>query len=74
MNLHQLRIFESISRHLNVTNAARELHMSQPAVSSQLKLLEQEFKLKFYKRSNRGMAMTRAGRRASKERGGTQRF
>ena len=62
MNLHQLRIFESISRHLNVTSAARELHMSQPAVSSQLKLLEQEYSLKFYKRSNRGMAMTRAGR------------
>jgi DNA-binding transcriptional LysR family regulator len=61
VNLHQLRIFESISRHLNVTSAARELHMSQPAVSSQLKLLEQEYSLKFYERSNRGMKMTQAG-------------
>jgi Bacterial regulatory helix-turn-helix protein, lysR family len=34
MNLHQLRIFESVSRHLNVTAASRELHMSQPAVSN----------------------------------------
>ena len=61
MNLHQLRIFESISRHLNVTGAARELHMSQPAVSSQLKLLEQEYSLNFFIRSNRGMEMTRTG-------------
>jgi len=61
MNLHQLRIFETISRHLNVTSAARELHMSQPAVSSQLKLLEQEYSLKFFARSNRGMEITRTG-------------
>jgi DNA-binding transcriptional LysR family regulator len=35
--------------------------MSQPAVSSQLKLLEQEYSLKFYERSNRGMEMTQDG-------------
>ena len=36
MTLHQLRIFESVARHLNVTKASQELHMSQPAVSQQL--------------------------------------
>ena len=41
MTLHQLRIFESVARHLNVTRASQELHMSQPAVSQQIKLLEQ---------------------------------
>lgn len=61
LNLHQLRIFESVSRHLNVTNAARELGMSQPAVSTQLKLLEREYRLKFYESSNRGMQLTRDG-------------
>lgn len=61
MNLHRLKIFESVSRHLNVTVAARQLNMSQPAVSYQLRLLEQEYNLKFYERSNRGMAMTPEG-------------
>lgn len=62
VKLHQLRIFESVSRHLNVTSAADELHMSQPAVSSQLKLLEKEYNLQFYDRSNQGMKLTQVGR------------
>jgi DNA-binding transcriptional LysR family regulator len=46
MTLHQLRIFESVARHLSVTRASRELRMSQPAVSQQLRLLEQEYEAK----------------------------
>jgi DNA-binding transcriptional LysR family regulator len=61
MNLHQLRIFEAVGRHLNITSAAHELHMSQPAVSSQLKSLEQEYGAKFYKRNNHGMEITGQG-------------
>jgi DNA-binding transcriptional LysR family regulator len=61
MNLHQLRIFEAVGRHLNITSAAHELHMSQPAVSSQLKSLEQEYGAKFYKRNNHGMEITWQG-------------
>jgi DNA-binding transcriptional LysR family regulator len=60
--LHQLKIFECVSRHLNVTSAAEELKMSQPGVSSQLKLLEKEYNLRFYDRSNQGMSLTRVGR------------
>jgi DNA-binding transcriptional LysR family regulator len=62
VKLHQLNIFECVSRHLNVTNAAAELNMSQPGVSSQLKLLEKEYNLKFYARSNHGMSLTQIGR------------
>ena len=62
MKLHQLKIFDCAARHLNVTNAARELRMSQPAVSLQLKRLEQEFSAKFYNTSNRGMRLTQQGR------------
>ena len=61
MTLHQLRIFESIARHLNLTNAATELHMSQPAVTHQLKLLEQRFGRQFYRKTGQGIALTESG-------------
>lgn len=62
MTLHQLRIFEAIARLLNVTGAARELHVSQPAVSSQLKLLEEEYGYRFFVRTSHGMGLTSKGR------------
>lgn len=37
--LHQLRIFEALSRHLSVTRTAQELHLTPPAVSIQIKQL-----------------------------------
>jgi DNA-binding transcriptional LysR family regulator len=61
VKLHQLRIFESVARHLNITSAAEELHMSQPAVSLQLKQLEQEYALKFYESNNHGVQLTGHG-------------
>lgn len=62
MKLNQLRIFDSVARHRNVTNAAKELHLSQPAVSLQLKCLEQEYGSKFYLRTNHGVELTARGR------------
>ncbi len=44
MTLYQLKIFEAVARHLNITQASLELHASQPAVSKQLKLLEENFR------------------------------
>ena len=61
MKLNQLRIFSSAARHLNLTNAAEELGMSQPAVSLQMKCLEEEFGSKFYHASNRGIELTPEG-------------
>ncbi len=61
MTLHQLRIFESMSRHLNVTKASHELHMSQPAVSQQLKLLEQQCEARFVVRIGQGVELTERG-------------
>ena len=43
MTLYQLKIFEAAARQLNITQASLELHASQPAVSQQLKLLEENF-------------------------------
>jgi LysR family transcriptional regulator, low CO2-responsive transcriptional regulator len=62
MTLHQLRIFESVARHLNVTRASQELQMSQPAVSQQLKLLEQHCDARFIVRIGQGVELTEQGR------------
>ncbi|HTF93232.1 MAG TPA: LysR family transcriptional regulator, partial [Verrucomicrobiae bacterium] len=47
MTFHQLRILESVAKNLNITHASARLHLSQPTVSQQLKLLEMEFGTKF---------------------------
>ncbi len=39
LTIRQLRIFEAVARHLSVTRAAGELHLTQPAVSMQMKKL-----------------------------------
>src|SRR4030095_3501433 len=62
MTLHQLKIFESVARHLNVTKASQELHISQPAVSQQLKLLEQQCEARFVVRIGQGVELTERGR------------
>lgn len=61
MNLNQLRTFVCASRHRNLSNAALELGMSQPAVSLQMKKLEDEFGVKLYRASNRGIELTQMG-------------
>jgi DNA-binding transcriptional LysR family regulator len=61
MKLHQLKIFECVVRHLNITKASTALHISQPSVSQQLKLLEEEFGTKFLIRLNQGVELTLEG-------------
>jgi DNA-binding transcriptional LysR family regulator len=61
MTLHQLKIFEAVAEHLNITNVSRKLQVSQPSVSKQLRLLEQEYGLKFYVKSGRGIKLTQEG-------------
>jgi DNA-binding transcriptional LysR family regulator len=62
MTLHQLRIFGAVAKHLNVTKAAHEVRISQPTVSKQLRLLQDEFRVKFYLRAGQGIALTDEGR------------
>jgi len=61
VTLHQLRIFKSVSKYLNITRAAAGLHVSQPSISQQLKLLEDEFKIKLYEKVGQGVRLTDAG-------------
>src|SRR5262245_2681738 len=61
MNLNHLRVFASVARHGNVTRAARELRVSQPAVSKQLSDLEQDLNTALVDRLPRGVRLTAAG-------------
>jgi DNA-binding transcriptional LysR family regulator len=43
--LHQLQIFQTISQHKSITKASEELHLTQPAVSIQLKKFQEQFSI-----------------------------
>lgn len=60
--LRQLRTFRSVAALGSVSAAARELHVTQPAVSMQLKELENCCGLPLYDRVGRGIQLTEAGR------------
>jgi DNA-binding transcriptional LysR family regulator len=62
MDLNQLRTFAAVAEFGNLTRAAERLHLSQPAVSGQLKALEAELGLRLFERSRSGMVLTSAGR------------
>jgi DNA-binding transcriptional LysR family regulator len=62
MELYQLRIFLTIARTGNLTRAAERLNASQPAVSSQIKALEEELGVTLFARTPRGMELTQEGR------------
>jgi DNA-binding transcriptional LysR family regulator len=62
MELYQLRTFLAIARTGNLTRAAAILATSQPAVSAQLRALEDELGVELFSRSSRGMELTEAGR------------
>ena len=61
MTLYQLKIFEAVARHLNVTRASLELHASQPAVSRQLKFLKDYCGETFLVRHGHGLKLTDKG-------------
>ncbi|MGB5318945.1 LysR family transcriptional regulator, partial [Eudoraea sp.] len=43
--LHQLQIFLKIAQYQSITKASQELHLTQPAVSIQLKNLQDQFSI-----------------------------
>jgi LysR family glycine cleavage system transcriptional activator len=56
-----LRAFEAVARCLNFRQAAEELHLTQPAVSRQIKTLEDELGFALFSRGTRHVALTAAG-------------
>ena len=61
INLNQLRVFYHVARNLSFTKAARELFITQPAVTAQVKLFEDWCDLKFFKKKGRGIILTAEG-------------
>lgn len=61
MNLDYLRAFVVFSEHLNLTQAATVLHISQPALHAQLGRLADDLGVSLYVRSGRSLQLTREG-------------
>ncbi|MCB1001872.1 MAG: LysR family transcriptional regulator [Acidimicrobiales bacterium] len=64
LNYHHLRYFWAVAKEGNLTRAARQLHVSQSAMSSQIKQLEVDLGEALFHRSGRSLALTEAGRLA----------
>ena len=62
MNLLHLRHFHSVARLGNITAAARELRVSQPAVSKAIRELEESLGVRLFERSRKGVELTDPGR------------
>ena len=62
VTFRQLKIFESVARHLSFTRASEELHLTQPAVSMQIKQLELSVGLPLFEQLGKKIFLTDAGR------------
>lgn len=63
MELYQLRTFAAVAETGHLTRAAERLHVSQPAISAQIKALEEDLDVRLFERGPSGMTLTRAGTR-----------
>jgi DNA-binding transcriptional LysR family regulator len=61
VTLRQIRVFSAVARNLSFTRAARELHLTQPAVSQQVKLLEHDIGLPLFEHIGRKVQLAPAG-------------
>lgn len=61
MDLRQLEYFREIADTGSINEAARRLNMSQPPLSYQLRLLEEELGVRLFERSSQGVTLTEAG-------------
>lgn len=61
MEMSQLRTFIAVAREGNMTRAAAELHLTQPALSAQLAKLEDELGQPLFDRTPKGMVLTESG-------------
>jgi len=62
LNLHHLRLFRAVALDGTLTGAARRLNLSQSALSTQLRALEEALGHDLFERRGRGLALTEAGR------------
>ena len=62
MILHQFRIFQAVAKHGGFSRASKDVHLSQPGVSINIKKLEEELGVKLFERLGRKIQLTPAGR------------
>ena len=62
LSLRQVRAYLAVARTLSFTRAAAETNLSQPALTVQIRTLEQQLGIKLFDRSSRSVALTRLGR------------
>ena len=61
MEIYQLRAFATAARLGNLTRTAEALHLTQPAITAQIKALEEELGVALFERRPGGITLTRAG-------------
>lgn len=61
MNDLQIEYFLSVAKHLSFTKAARELFVSQPAISRQISAMEEELGYTLFERTNKSVKLTETG-------------
>lgn len=61
MNVRYIRYFLAVAEHQGFTRAAAALHVSQPALSQQIRLLEESLNIPLFDRSGRTIRLTDAG-------------
>jgi DNA-binding transcriptional LysR family regulator len=61
VSLSQIEYFVAVAEEQHVGRAARKLHVAQPAVSRQIKNLEDELEVPLFRRTPRGMLLSPAG-------------
>jgi DNA-binding transcriptional LysR family regulator len=57
----RLKVFFTVANRLSFTKAAKELFITQPAVSKHIQELEEQYKIKFFERNGSKIALTNAG-------------
>ena len=60
-NLSSYRIFYTVTKTGNISKAAKELYISQPAISKSIQKLEESVNCKLFSRSSRGVVLTDEG-------------
>lgn len=61
LNFHHLRYFWAVAKEGNLTRAAKQLHISQSALSVQIKQLEAQLGQQLFRRTGRTLTLTEAG-------------